>query len=438
MSKKTEIQKIEIKLTDYEIFFSIKDKKIHLEIYPSKNKEIYYYKDYSLKQLKNNNNVLKNYNNIQEIYDFLKNIKRKYHSKYNTVKINENEKFVNLIIMIGQENITFPINLVDDKPENEDNSIFENNLNNFENILNDIENDMFNFVPYVKELENENKKIIEENINLKKQIKDLSEENQMLKEKLKNININNKNSEDNLIISESKNNNKENLKQEKKIQVIKKINQENNINSNSNIQKFGSENKGTKDENSKSKNLNRVNSLNKKSKDNIFSNELKDKIIVYIKQSKNYKYKNISFQLLYKATKDNDSASSFHEKVDDKGPIIVIIKTSQNRIIGGFSSKSWSSKNTYMIDEEAFLFSDFNKFNITSKEKGNACFHNQNEGPHFGKNALIISNNCLTNDNNICGNDTFSFKNNNNLLGKKTQTKLIIEDYEVYHVIIKL
>ena len=440
MSKKTEEpkieiknQKIKIKFKDYEIFISTNDNKIHLEIYPSRDKNISYYDDYSLEVLKNNN-IFQKYKNIKEIYDLLKTII----NSNSKILIEEYENVFKLIIIIKtkekkQEIITFEIRKEDDEPEKKDDSIFKNNLNNFENILKDIENDMCNLDPYVNKLEEENKKITEENINLKNQINDLKEENKMLKQIINNTNINDKNSEDNLI-------NKENIKQGKKIQDIKnnnqKINKEKN-NSNLNNQKFGSENKVTKDENLKSKNLNRANSIKKKSTDSIFSNEIKDKITVYIKQSESYKTKSISFKLLYKATIDNDSASSFHDKVDNMGPIIVIIKTSDNKIIGGFSSKSWSSKNINICDEEAFLFSDFNKFNITSKEKDKACCHKQNEGPHFGKNALIISNNCLTNNNNICGNDTFSFKNNYNLLGKKNQTKFKINDYEIYHVILK-
>ena len=476
MSKKTEEPKIEIKnqeikikFKDYGIFISTKDNKIHLKFYPSKDKNISYYDDYSLEVLKNNN-IFQKYKNIKEIYDLLKTI----NNSNSKILIEENENVFKLSIIIKtkekkQEIITFVIRKEDDKPEKKDDSIFKNNLNNFENILNDIENDMCNLDPYVNNLEEENKKITEENINLKNQIKILLEENQKLKETPKNININNKNSEDNLTVSEKENKNKENLKQEKKIQVKKnenkKLNQENNNsnsnnqkivsennvtkngnknlnqgynNSNPNNQKILSENKGTKNGNQKPKNLNKSNSIkNNITKNNILSKELENKIINYIRESESYKTKSISFKLLYKATIDNDSASSFHNKVDNKGSIIVIINTSDDRFIGGFSSKSWSSKDIYICDEEAFLFNEFIKFKIKVKDK--ACFHKKEDGPHFGQNALIIANNSLNQDNinNICGIDTYKFFPNKNVFGKLGKTNFIIKDYEVYHVYIK-
>ena len=61
-------------------------------------------------------------------------------------------------------------------------------------------------------------------------------------------------------------------------------------------------------------------------------------------------------ELIYKATKDGFSASSFHSKVDGKGGVIVLIKSKSNQVFGAFTKMGFDSSNTYKNDKEAFLF----------------------------------------------------------------------------------
>ena len=455
MLNKSIKEKIFLEINNYIINIYIKENNIYIEIESNNNDNIIYYNKYSLKNL-NNNQIFKKYSKIQESYDFL------YHvinnSNKNSLKIEEYETKFEFTIKLKNELITFNIDKKN-KYEKKDDSIFKNNLNNFENILKEIENDMNNLDPYIKELKDENEKITEENIKLKKEIEILKEKNEKLKQELINLNLDKKNSKDNFI-SISENNKEEKIQNENKIKVERrdqKLNQEkinsesNEKNSNENFFsknnqetiKFEGEKTISKNENQQNKRkLNDSDSSKKIIKENesnsnnnnILSKDLENKFSNYIKESETYKDKNISFKLLYKASIDGDSASTFHKKVDDKGPIIVIIKTNDDRIIGGFSSKSWSSKHKYIEDNEAFLFSNFHKFKFNPKYKNAVCYHNKEEGPHFGINTLIISDKCLCNNNNICGNDTFIFKNQLNLIGAKYKKNFKIIDYEVYNV----
>ena len=456
-------EKIFLEINNYKINISIKENNIYLEIESNNNDNIIYYDKYSLKILKNNP-IFKKYNNIQESYNFLYHVIK--NSKNDQLKIKEYEKIFKFKI----KSINEVIFTIDKKNEykKKDDSIFKNNLNNFENILNEIENDMNNLDPYIKELKDENEKITEENINLKNEIKILKEENEKLKQKLNNFHLDKKNSKDNFITT-SENNMEEKIKNENKIKVerkAQKLNQkinnsdsneknskENLISKNKNNQEkinYESENIISKNENQQHKQkLNNSDSAKKIIKDNkpnsnnnnnILSKELENTLINYIKESETYKDKIISFKLLYKASTDGDLASSFHSKVDNKGPILVIIKTTiEDRIIGGFSSKSWSSRNIYIDDNKAFLFlfSDLirKKYEIKPENKDKAYFHSKNEGPHFGTNALIVSNNCLKNENE-CAKDTYKFVRLN-LIGMKGSSKFNIKDYEVYNVIFK-
>lgn len=59
--------------------------------------------------------------------------------------------------------------------------------------------------------------------------------------------------------------------------------------------------------------------------------------------------------LLFRASEHNFRSLLFHQKCDDKGPTLTIIKTNQ-RIFGGFNADCWSEKyrNTSRMEEKAY------------------------------------------------------------------------------------
>ncbi|KAJ5070877.1 kelch-like protein [Anaeramoeba ignava] len=99
-------------------------------------------------------------------------------------------------------------------------------------------------------------------------------------------------------------------------------------------------------------------------------------------------------KLGYSAKIDGFDYKKWHEKCDDKGKTLVIIKTKDNFIFGGFTQIGWiSSKNDHSFDENAFLFSLKNprndppqKFpiNLKSEAKKYAVFYGPEMGPFFG------------------------------------------------------
>ena len=48
--------------------------------------------------------------------------------------------------------------------------------------------------------------------------------------------------------------------------------------------------------------------------------------------------------LIYRASEHGYTSSSFHEHCDDKGPTLIIIKTTGGWIFGGYITKSWSTQ----------------------------------------------------------------------------------------------
>ena len=61
--------------------------------------------------------------------------------------------------------------------------------------------------------------------------------------------------------------------------------------------------------------------------------------------------------LLYRATRDGFTHSAFHSRCDGKANTITIIKNHLNYVFGGYASRAWHSKDAYIEDGNAFIFS---------------------------------------------------------------------------------
>ena len=70
-------------------------------------------------------------------------------------------------------------------------------------------------------------------------------------------------------------------------------------------------------------------------------------IINWIKQKINKK--NIDFKKIFTMSLNGSSCNDFHNYCDNKGPTITIIKTTNNKIFGGFTPLNWenSGENKY-------------------------------------------------------------------------------------------
>ncbi len=73
------------------------------------------------------------------------------------------------------------------------------------------------------------------------------------------------------------------------------------------------------------------------------------------------------FQLLYQASIDGFSASSFHSKCDGVQGTFIVMKSNYSNIFGGYTSADWSGNYQYKYDSSAFLFSLVNSYNMSLK-----------------------------------------------------------------------
>ena len=103
---------------------------------------------------------------------------------------------------------------------------------------------------------------------------------------------------------------------------------------------------------------------------------------------------NKKLELIFRGTRDGMNNKSFHNKCDNQGPNIVLIKTDKDCIFGGFSSISWISNDindssAYHSAPESFLFTLVNMYNtqpekFVSKNDKKEIKQLSDYGPIFG------------------------------------------------------
>jgi len=108
------------------------------------------------------------------------------------------------------------------------------------------------------------------------------------------------------------------------------------------------------------------------------------------------------WKLLYKATRDNFTGQSFHQKCDGKGNTVVVVKSANGNIFGGYSPCKWASNGAYAYDQSSFLFSLVNSLGkplkfVHSGSNLNSIYGNAGYGPTYGSgHDLHICNNSNT------------------------------------------
>ena len=107
----------------------------------------------------------------------------------------------------------------------------------------------------------------------------------------------------------------------------------------------------------------------------------------------------VNMTLLYKATRDGDSSSAFHNKCNGKSPTLTLVKTSNGYRCGGFTNAPWDSRGDYKQDNDAFVFSMDTRSKYKSTDS-NSIYCGSDYGPTFGDGYdLCLENGFLTAEN---------------------------------------
>jgi len=95
-------------------------------------------------------------------------------------------------------------------------------------------------------------------------------------------------------------------------------------------------------------------------------------------------------ELIYRGTRDGMTSNIFHNKCDNKGESITLIKNEKGNIFGGYASIPWTNANgSYYSAPESFIFTLSNIYNteptkFPSTNDQNEVYHYSGYGPIFG------------------------------------------------------
>ena len=141
----------------------------------------------------------------------------------------------------------------------------------------------------------------------------------------------------------------------------------------------------------------------------------------------------VKMELLYKATRDGDSSSAFHNKCDGKSPTLTLVKTSNGYRCGGFTNTPWESSRNYKKDNNAFVFSMDTRIKyMSTNDYSIYCYSGY--GPTFGGgHDLYLANGFLSTANNYC-NCPYTYKTvkKSELTGGEYNFK--VKECEVYQI----
>ncbi|KAJ5080084.1 pep-cterm sorting domain-containing protein [Anaeramoeba ignava] len=135
---------------------------------------------------------------------------------------------------------------------------------------------------------------------------------------------------------------------------------------------------------------------------NIFSDSEIIKDIEYIQKLKEWINDNDLFskmKLGFSAKNDGFNSQNWHKAVDNKGETLIIIKTKENFIFGGFTQVGFNGNSGKIYDSNAFIFSLRNdkgdrkpeKFTYKQGKDGYAIYSHLSRGPKFGANDFWLN-----------------------------------------------
>ena len=407
--------KIKKEKGEHKIQLGIKEDNLVIKVTSENLKDIFYYQQsYTINELQNLSKIFAVYETVKDIIAFLKELKYELeeindiliikfgvfmpNGKSKLIELNlkkclpDNNYMINYLlekiksIEINMKNLEENSKKEKIKYESEIKDMKENNLKYQINISNLIEekfkkertkyeSEIKGLKEYVTKYQNESKELKEKFVYYKIEISNLKEENKKLCEEINNL---------------------------KKFHISKTMNDSN--------LKFSS----------------------------IIGNDLNKIKLMQNWIEEAIRKKEIKYKLIFKMSENGNKSNDFHKYCDNKGPTLTLIKTTKNKIFGGFTPLNWKNQGSGTMDEtnQTFIFS-LNlkkKYNMLKKD-GYAIYCTKRYGPNFGDCDFDLKENMKTGES--YANSNCNYLSNYNLEltgGKGDHEDFETEELEVYKV----
>ena len=136
--------------------------------------------------------------------------------------------------------------------------------------------------------------------------------------------------------------------------------------------------------------------------------------------------------LIYNSKNDGDSLSKFYEKVANKSPTILIVKSLNGYRFGGYSSVFWKNDSNWYKDDESFIFSLDSKKKYNILKKSINSIYGDPSLVQFG-NDIRIYDKFTSVDSNFVGKSNYNSPYNYEMNGGIQNFK--VSNFEVYQII---
>jgi hypothetical protein len=106
--------------------------------------------------------------------------------------------------------------------------------------------------------------------------------------------------------------------------------------------------------------------------------------------------RNLKIKNIYNGSRDGWVKEVFRRNVFNKGPTLIILRSSDGAICGGYTSKNWDGRREFTYDIDAFVFNMKYKYEICDHAK---AIYTWSNGFMFGNNILRVSGDVLNKNN---------------------------------------
>ena len=139
-----------------------------------------------------------------------------------------------------------------------------------------------------------------------------------------------------------------------------------------------------------------------------------------------------SINLIMNSKIDGDTSKAFQDKCGGKKPTYAIIKTKKGYKFGGYTTECW--KQGQIKDNNAFVFSlnKKKKYNILKPDYATGFALNSYWLFGFTYNAIVVNDNCTSNNSSYVCNGTYDIKEKYELNGG--EYNFTVESFEIYQV----